>query len=1548
MSFPATYRNAIYLILGIALMLGLTSLGISRQAPVGSLVGMVTMTENDRPLPKAYVYLRSTADYGDPNFVSFTRRTNDAGEFQFIGIPPGEYWLNVSGRAHTAEDQRVTVIEGERESVSLGAKPVDPYLNVYPARSAVYPGDEAKVRFDGFLPDDSLQVTVYNVNPLALIKTPDISQASWTWQGQRKQAPDAGPAFQGDPVILDVSVENRDGEGVFSFTTDLGRLTEGVYYVEARAKGQMAGAAFTVTRLGLIAKADSRNVMGYVADLKTGEPVGQAYVTFYPSNGSSIVGATDQDGLVQYPITAARSGSLVASVGRSHASVSVSAYGGDAESTKVFAYTDRPVYRPGDTVEYKGIARIQTRSGYDLVSAGTASTEIRNPMGDVIYRAAHPISDLGSFAGSFTFSPEAPPGYYDLIHTVNGQQQYSGIEVVAYRKPEFAVTVTPTQRYFIIGDQAEFDVEVRYYFGAPVQNAEVTCWVSIQDNYADDGTNAFTDVPSDTYRGDLRSTQTVRTDRNGRARLKVSTRGLQPSTYSGSLICTVDAYAQAPSGATFDGSGAVALLSSDVRLALNIDDNIVSPGSEYQVRVRATDPDTGTPIAGQQVRLTQQVRDAYDGDAKPNPVQQAVTTGADGWAAAVFRAPQEGYVVVEAAGTDRQRRTTTVSRSLWLFGSGPSAGRLTVVLDRNQYQIGNQAIAMIQTSGASQAVLVTAEAEGVVWHQVVRADKASSTIRFPITEDLFPNATLVATMVHEGRLATAEATIQLETESRRLSVEVSSDRERYEPGDKAEFTITARLSNGQPATNADFSLAIVDEAIFAIRRDNADIFSFFYPRRWSQVYTAYSFPEVYYDGGDKGSADIPVRSNFKDTAAWYPNLRTDADGRATVSVTLPDNLTTWRATAIGITAITDVGKAIHKVEVSKPLMVQMEGPRYLVSGDRQRLRATLHNATDQDLDVQTSLEVMGVTVAGQLERRLRLPRNSSANIDWDMTAANPGEAVLIAKVWTQDRRLTDGVERRITVQPDLLVLHATASATVTDRAAPKLDLPSIADPNFGMVRVTVSATVAGSLLAALPQLIQYPYGCVEQTTSRFLPLIELEHLFRQYGMRLDVDPKLNARTVAVDALNRLMTMQNGAGGWGWWEYGAPDPFMTAYVLDAMATARDLGYPVSPSSIDRAVEWAVRVSESAELDRTPVDDRLYLLYAVSRHGRGPWALEMARRLPKPTDIGGMSALVLLEHAYGNQLNPEQLVSMLTNSLQITPNTATWPENSRFGADGAGRGLLALMTISPNNELAPKVVRGLMDARRGYGWGNTCATAFAIQGLTRYLASTGELRGSAVATVSLGGREILRADLSAMNDTTRNASATVPLSEFLSAEGRLEVQKESGERVYVDVIADYGVPPRDLRNAPGTLAASIDRRYHLRREELLRSGEFGMVKDQSASTEFRSGDVLYCTITVESPSSHRFMMIEVPTPSGFTVIERDEPMYANEWLYWDYRMTIFDNRVVIFLDHIPEGKRQLNFKLRAETPGTTQALPAVISNMYDPGVFRAADATRLTIR
>src|SRR5581483_8506591 len=188
-----------------------------------------------------------------------------------------------------------------------------------------------------------------------------------------------------------------------------------------------------------------------------------------------------------------------------------------------------------------------------------------------------------------------------------------------------------------------------------------------------------------------------------------------------------------------------------------------------------------------------------------------------------------------------------------------------------------------------------------------------------------------------------------------LSLEIIPNKKEYKPREAASYTVLARNANGSPAAGAEVSLGVVDEAVYSIRPENSgDIRRAFYGTRPNSVQT--NFSTSYNFSGYSGDkpvriaknkrsyqladfknesqyAEPTIRKEFKDTAFWQPDVITGADGKATVNFTLPDNLTTWRATARAVTADTKVGSGVGKVLARKDLILRLETPRFLTEGD---------------------------------------------------------------------------------------------------------------------------------------------------------------------------------------------------------------------------------------------------------------------------------------------------------------------------------------------------------------------------------------------------------------------------------------------------------------------------------------------------------------------------------------------------------------------------------------------------------------------------------------
>src|SRR5262249_58494957 len=223
-------------------------------------------------------------------------------------------------------------------------------------------------------------------------------------------------------------------------------------------------------------------------------------------------------------------------------------------------------------------------------------------------------------------------------------------------------------------------------------------------------------------------------------------------------------------------------------------------------------------------------------------------------------------------------------------------------------------------------------------------------IDVPIESRFIPNVYLGVCYVQNGEMYTHDRLLSVPAKSKFLNIEIVADKKQYKPGQLAKYTVLARNADGSPASGAELSFGVVDEAIYSVRPDGTpDIRKAFYGKRYNQVQT--NFAASYYFQGHSGEKGVKlalnrpsyqladfknegqyneprIRKDFKDTSFWKPDLVTDAAGKATVDVTLPDNLTTWRATARAITSDTKVGSAISRVVARKDLILRLETPRF--------------------------------------------------------------------------------------------------------------------------------------------------------------------------------------------------------------------------------------------------------------------------------------------------------------------------------------------------------------------------------------------------------------------------------------------------------------------------------------------------------------------------------------------------------------------------------------------------------------------------------------------
>ncbi len=435
---------------------------------------------------------------------------------------------------------------------------------------------------------------------------------------------------------------------------------------------------------------------------------------------------------------------------------------------------------------------------------------------------------------------------------------------------------------------------------------------------------------------------------------------------------------------------------------------------------------------------------------------------------------------------------------------------------------------------------MTTEGQQVYTWSVHQVAGDSMVVDVPIDQRFESNFFLAATFVKNEQLMEGSKNISVPATEKVLKVTVATDKPEYRPGEKVTYTLTAQDPNGHPVS-AELSLGVVDEAIYAVRPESSEPpEKTFYAREWDQVFTQFSTNYWFmgYSGKHKMEltqlraptrlADFKnpqmvqpkIRKYFPDTIQWQPTLTTDANGKAHASFNFPDSLTTWRATVRAVTRDTMVGQVVSKVITRKNLILRLELPRFLDQGDTATLTGIVHNYLATDKMAKVSLDAQGVDLASPAETTVNVPKNGEAVVTWNVRASKIAQAKFVAKALTDEE--SDAVELDIPVEPWGLQQNVAQSGALResqDDVKRSLVLPQNLNADASTLRIDLAPSIAGTMMSALDFLASYPYGCVEQTMSSFLPNILVTKAIKDLGLT----PPPRLRRTRQENCRRLAT-----------------------------------------------------------------------------------------------------------------------------------------------------------------------------------------------------------------------------------------------------------------------------------------------------------------------------------------------------------------------------------------------------------------------------------------
>jgi hypothetical protein len=1297
---------------------------------------------------------------------------------------------------------------------------------------------------------------------------------------------------------------------------------------------------------------------------------------------------------------------------------------------RIYAFTDRPAYRPNETVQWKAIARVRENERWSTPAGASLEYDIMSPRNEKVASGMAKLNAYGSFWGELPLTPTMALGQYTIIFR-DSRNHVGGaplFRLEEYKLPEFAVTVsTPEGKQYRLGDTIEATIDAAYYFGGPVANAEVEVVVyqaqfyrywypwRVHDWYWKE---SYVAPPSE-----VMTRETLRTDENGRAIVRIPTpRDANDTSYR------IEARVVDASRREVRGEGNVRVMRQRYSVMAVPEHFIHRPGDPAVIRFRAVDAnDKPVQVTGTVEVIRRRWKNRQY--TEENVLTTKLNTNAEGEATLTFTPKSIGYYLVRWTSFDgegtRERDKVVAETTIWVadpqtteLGYYHRSG-IDIIVDKESMRAGETATALIVTPASGRWVVLTTSGDRIMDTRVLRMEGTAKVVQIPLNDQHVPNFFLTASSVFERQIATTSEQIVVPPVEHFLEVEVKSDREEYGPRDEGTLTITTRDAANKPVS-AEVAVAVSDEAVTAIQRDLAgDPRQFFFSdlrhanvqvtgSLHSQQYVLLKEEELeekeeadlrrreagagagYYafDAVQETSAaarpqmapasvappppapepspvpapeaakmaaepppgiDVQVRADFRSTAFWKPDVITDANGTATVKVKYPEALTTWRATARAATTGSAFGMASSTARTNLPLLVRLQAPRFFVAGDRVTVSAVINNNTDQPMSVTPELHAEGLS-GGQAIPPVLVPAHGDARADWIVTADKPGDAKL--RVTARGAQFGDAMEKPFVVyEHGIDKLIARSGKLRGDDALVRLELPAQRRATDLVVRIQPS--LAAALLDALPYLLEFPYGCTEQTMSRFLPAAVLAKTTGKKPANLDA--------IVKAGLERLYSMQHPNGAWGWWKEGPDDDWMTAYVVWGLSIARDAGIKIEYGALNTAGEW---LSRRLVENRGRTNELAWMLHALSAW-RGKHPVEREQRAANEVwenrerlTAYGRALFALTAHRWGQTERAQVMIRNLEDGVQLDrgDDAAESMATAHWGASGfwwrwqegpvetTAFAVQALVTIDPQHRLVEPAMNWLVRNRRGAQWTNTRDTAIAILALNDYVVKTGELQGDAAYELTVNGRVIatqsgegrFSIDPAVLRDTTqeiriRRTSGTGPL--YFATEARFvsleEPVTKAGNELFVK--RDY------FRLEP--------------RPTLLKGVRYEQIPLRDRDS-IASGERIEVVLTVDVKNDYEYLIFEDLKPGGFEAVELQsgQSLHATSpktgrtaWVYQELR----DRKVALFIDKLPQGVWEIRYTLRAETPGQFHALPVIGWAMYVPDIRGNSDEVRVTV-
>lgn len=1341
---------------------------------------------------------------------------------------------------------------------------------------------------------------------------------------------------------------------------------KGIYHIKIRSMDEywLGDSRFiSLSDIGLIAKETKNDIYVFANSIQKAEAMNGVNISVYGRNNQLIgKGVTDNNGVTKISLNSKdykgfRSAMITATLGNdfnylpyngTRVETSRFEVGGkrnNSTNIDAFVYSERDIYRPGEKINFSVIARDWK---WNRPGEIPLKMKLLLPNGKELKTLKKALNNQGSLETQIELSPSAVTGSYTFeVYSSNDILIASkSILIEEFMPDRIKVTTSLDKKSLKPEESTTLSIHAVNFFGPPAANRkyEVETQTKEKSFYPEKYNKYdFNLADRSTYYENVVSEGT--TDENGNASEKYSA----PADYNNRGLMQIDFFTTVfdETGRPVNRKSSIDIYTQDIfyglatdgyyycRLNQNVAFPIIALNKEEKpvntkAHVQVIKHEYHTYLS----RYNEYFR--YDSRKEDKTIvdQEVTVTGENTVFNFIPRTPGEYEIRVGAPGIN-----SYVKQSFYSYGSWGSSyggnfevnneGNIEIELDKKSYYSNENAQVLFKTPFNGK-MLVTVETDKVVDYRYLNVENRSASMQLNLKADYLPNAYITATLIkpHEESdmpltVAHGFKSITVEEKSRKIPVEISAE--------KNVRSRTHQKVRVRAAPNCKITLAAVDEGILQVTNySTPDPYGFFYGKRALEVnsFDLYPllFPEIKGkisstggDGFDLSKRVNPMQNKRVKLVSYWSGI-TDASGNGTADFEfdIPQFSGQLRLMAVAYKDAS-FGSGDFKMTVADPIVVSTALPRFLSPKDTVLMPVTVSNTTNNNTSASVTVKLNGsLKILGGNSQTVTLNANSEAKAQFKLIAE---PKIGVAKVTVE----VNGLNEKFVDETDITIRPAASLQKKTD--AGFLQAGSSKAIDFGMTSFIPSSADYQLIISKNPvlelgdeiyKLVQYPYGCTEQTISAAFPQLYFSDLSEL--MQMDKSVKSSAIYNVQEAIRKIKMRQLYNGAITLWDNeGSENWWTTVYAAHFLQEARKAGFEVDNSLLDNIYSYLIarlknRTTINYTYNRTQQKkiapkEVAYSLYVLAIAGK-PQISNM-NYYKENSQLLALDSKYLLSAAFAIAGDKSKFKEMLPNSF--TGEIANRETGGSFYSDVRDEAvaLNAIIEVDPDNSQVGIMAKHLSEAIKSRPWLSTQERAFSFIALGKIARQVAKSNLKVV--VKVNGKQIAENDGSTLRLTSKQLGGA-----------NVEISTTGNGKLYYFWQAE-GI------SKDGSFKEE-DSYIRVRKHFYDRYGR------QLTGNNFNQNDLIIIGLTLENSYSNAIENIVITDmlPAGFEIENpRTKEMPGMNWIKnesYPIQMDVRDDRINFFVD-LGAKAQTYYYAVRAVSPGTFVMGPVMADAMYN---------------